>query len=443
MPAPAPPGPAPAVALTADTLRRFAPKARPDYVTVLGEKGNDVLTRFGINKNANRFCHFMAQVGHECGGFTIVEESLNYSAKRMVQIFGPQIHSAGITASEAERLVGKNEAFAERVYGLGNPRKAKDLGNTKPGDGYRYRGRGFLQITGRSAYREAGQRLGVELEADPDKVGQPLYALMTAAAFWDSRKLNAYADQDNIEIITKRINGGHNGLKDRKERYEKAVEIWGEDGDPTATRGRTKGADRGRRTLEYGDLGADVVVLKRMLEQAGYDGFEMDEDFSRATHMAVVQLKLDHGLPGDGIVDAETWDILQRQADEAGPTTRSATRVPTAPEATVENGRNEQARDRGRGRTVVFWGLVLLLAAAALAALKAVENPRLLASPSFRDWVDLGFAGLVGIAALALIYLGSRIAGAARSNRAAATARQRSTPRIDEGIRPEVNTGGD
>ncbi|CAN0451453.1 unnamed protein product, partial [Phaeothamnion confervicola] len=68
------------VLLTADTLREFAPSARPDYAQVLGTLGNDVLTRFGINRNDLRFCHFMAQVAHECGEFTIVEENLNYSA---------------------------------------------------------------------------------------------------------------------------------------------------------------------------------------------------------------------------------------------------------------------------------------------------------------------------------------------------------------------------
>ena len=302
--------------LTAATLREFAPRARPDYAQALGTQGNDVLTRFGINRNDLRFCHFMAQVAHECGEFTIVEENLNYSAKRMVEIFGEGRHSAAIGGGEAQRLVGNKEAFAERVYGLGNPRKARDLGNTEPGDGYRYRGRGFLQITGRAAYREMGKRIGIDLEAVPDKAGEPLYALMTAAAFWDSRKLNTYADQDNIEIITKRINGGFNGLADRKRKYAKAVEVFSDDHEDAPSRGiaTTRGAPGSRRQLEYGDLGSEVLRLKEMLSAAGYDGFAMDEDFSRATHVAVVRFQLDRGLPANGIVDATTWDALEAAA---------------------------------------------------------------------------------------------------------------------------------
>lgn len=302
--------------LTADDLREFAPRARPEYAQVLGSQGNDVLTRFGINRNDLRFCHFMAQVAHECGEFTIVEENLNYSAKRMVEIFGAGRHSAAIGGAEAQRLVGSKEAFAERVYGLGNPSKARDLGNTKPGDGYRYRGRGFLQITGRAAYREMGKRIGVDLEAEPDKAGEPLYALMTAAAFWDSRKLNTYADQDNIEIITKRINGGFNGLADRKRKYAKAVEVFSEDhkGSPSRSVATTRGAPDLRRQIEYGDLGSDVLQMKQLLSAVGYGGFAIDEDFSRATHVAVVRFQLDRSLPANGIVEATTWEALEAVA---------------------------------------------------------------------------------------------------------------------------------
>ena len=195
-------------------------------MTVLAGEGNDVLARFGINENSNRLCHFLAQVAHECAGFSIVEENLNYSAARMVQVFGPGRHSARIGETEARALAGNKEALAERVYGLGNPTLSRRLGNTRPGDGYRYRGRGFVQITGRANYRDMGEKIGVDLEANPDLAAQPLYALMTAAAFWVSRDLNRYADQNNIELITQRINGGSNGLQDRRSRFAAAKRIW-------------------------------------------------------------------------------------------------------------------------------------------------------------------------------------------------------------------------
>ena len=92
--------PEPAVKLTVETLKAFAPQARPDYAAVLGTEGNAVLTRYGINESPLRLCHFMAQVGHECGGFTITTESLKYTAERMVEMFGPGRHSAKLTLEQ-------------------------------------------------------------------------------------------------------------------------------------------------------------------------------------------------------------------------------------------------------------------------------------------------------------------------------------------------------
>jgi putative chitinase len=423
--APAPqPAPAPverpAVVLTAETLARFAPRAKPEFVTVLAGEGNAVLTRFGINRNPKRFCHFMAQVAHECVGFTVVEENLNYSAARMVQVFGPGKHSAAITAGEARRLAGNRQAFAERVYGLGNPRKARDLGNTEPGDGYRYRGRGFMQITGRAAYREMGRKIGVDLEGNPDLAAQPLYALMTAAAFWDGRRLNDYADQDNIEIITKRINGGHNGLPDRKARFSSAQRIWAAAAAAAAVGRSLDGLFVGRRPLEYGDLRPEVLDLKRLLASAGYDGFAMDQDFGRATHLAVVRFQLAHGLPGDGRVDEATWHALERQG---------------APARAVVPHAEEARRARRRGRAVVAWAVLLLLAAAGVAAARLLRVG--LAAPASRwEWIVLGFAGLVAAVALVLIALGAGIARAARARRPLS----RDAGEFDElGVRPDVN----
>lgn len=427
-PAPAAAKPLPDIALTPETLRRFAPKAKPEYAAILGQQGNDVLTRFGINENARRFCHFMAQVGHECGGFTIAEESLKYSAPRMLVIFGAGVHSAALTASDAQRLVGNDEAFAERVYGLGNPKMAKNLGNTEPGDGYRYRGRGFLQITGRAAYREMGKKIGVDLEADPDKVGQPLYALMTAAAFWDNRKLNDYADRDDIILITKRINGGRNGLEDRQQRYAAAKQIWAVGGLESA-RGPELESARGRPILEFGSIGPAVVELKKLLSQLGYSGFEMDQVFGRTTHLAVVRFKLELGMTGDGVVDAATWDALDREVKRAA---RDVLQGGGRPVAADEEAR---ARTQRRGRAVRSWGFFLLLAAAGLIAIQLVERGLLAFPPALQaiqgnvPWIEIALMAFVALAALRLMMLGS---GIARSRKA-------DTDEVDLGIRREVN----
>ena len=96
-----PPLQRPGILLTAETFKRFAPRAKPELVAVIADKGNEVLARFAINANASRMCHFLAQVSHECAGFSVAEENLNYSAARMVQVFGPGKHSARITEAEA------------------------------------------------------------------------------------------------------------------------------------------------------------------------------------------------------------------------------------------------------------------------------------------------------------------------------------------------------
>jgi predicted chitinase len=390
-PAPAQPaGPAPAVLLTAETFKQFAPNARPEFVQALSDKGNEVLTRFGINANKLRFCHFMAQLAHESGGFRSTVENLNYRAEQMTKVFG-------IPASEAQRLVGKPAEFAERIYGLGTPRRAQILGNTQPGDGYRYRGRGFIQLTGRYNYTDIGKRVGLDLEGNPDLAADPVNALISAAGYWDRGKLNEFADQNNISAVTKRINTALLGLDDRKGNFAKAQRIWGKD---PATRdiGKSLGPSMmgGRAKLQYGDLGPDVLEAKRLLAAAGYSDFVMDEDFSRAMHMAVVNFKMDHGLPGDGIVDAETWDALEQQKSSASRGIKPGT-------ASEE----EEERSRRRGHTIEGLGRFLFAAAAAVVAVRIVWDRGLAVPASPWEWAAFGFVAVVAISAVALMTIGA------------------------------------
>jgi putative chitinase len=378
--------------LRPDTLRQFAPRARADLIEVLGTRGNEVLSRFGINATPLRFCHFMAQVAHECGGFTLTHESLKYRAERMVEVFGPGKHSANLTLREAKKLVGKEKEFAERVYGLGNPVKARDLGNTKPGDGYRYRGRGFLQITGRAAYRETGRKIGVDLEADPEKAAEPYHALLAAAAFWDSRNLNQVADRDDLEAVTRAINGGRNGLADRRKRLEQAKALWG-GGLESAFGAATLERAKGRRDLALGSSGPDVALLKRRLTLAGYgEGVGEDDVFGRATHLAVVRFQLDGGLPADGLVEEVTWDRLEQQASGVAP----------------GSGRKPDSRSR-RGGAVVGWGLVVLLLALVFAAWALGWVP-----DAWRLRVAGAAAGVALVAGAALVGIGAGLNREAR-----------------------------
>lgn len=97
----------------------------------------------------------------------------------------------------------------------------KDLGNTEPGDGYRFRGRGIIHLTGRANYTYYSQKIGVDLVEDPSLASVPWVAVKVALTYWDEKSLNKFADEDNIRAITRRINGGYNGLHDRKKWYER------------------------------------------------------------------------------------------------------------------------------------------------------------------------------------------------------------------------------
>jgi putative chitinase len=202
-----------------DVVRKIAKKARPEYVEAF-ENGDALLSKAGINSPL-RLAHFLAQVMHESGGLTVTFENMNYKAARIMQIFGQGVHSASITPSEAQHLAGKPSALAERVYGIGNPKKSREFSNTKPGDGYRYRGGGIMQTTGKSNYRRMGQKCGVDFEANPALVCTAEHALKPALAEWTEGKLNVLADRSDLNGITRKINGGYNGLEDRKAWFKK------------------------------------------------------------------------------------------------------------------------------------------------------------------------------------------------------------------------------
>ena len=193
---------------------KLCQRAKPSYLKAIAQ-GDALFAKHGIT-TPKRLAHFFAQAFHETGGLSIEWESGAYSAKRLLEIFGRGHHSAAVTSAEAEQLAYKPEAIFERVYGLGNPKKAHELGNTQPGDGYRYRGGGIMQTTGRANYRRMGERCGVNFEKIPALVLSADHALKPALAEWTEGNLNEAADRDDILTITKRINGGTNGLADRE-----------------------------------------------------------------------------------------------------------------------------------------------------------------------------------------------------------------------------------
>lgn len=208
-----------------EIVKTVCPTGRDSYLAAI-DAGDGLFIKAELDTPL-RMAHFLAQVLHETGGLRIEHESGNYkTADRLFEIFGEGHHSAKLSWDEAIRLVNmpmpdKEKAIFERVYGLGNPRKAQELGNSQPGDGWKYRGAGILQTTGRANYRRMGEKCGVDFEGNPDLVLSAEHALKPALAEWTEGNLNAAADRDDIIAITKRINGGLNGLDDRRMWYRR------------------------------------------------------------------------------------------------------------------------------------------------------------------------------------------------------------------------------
>jgi putative chitinase len=199
---------------TLAVLKRVAPNAHPNYLKAIRE-GGPLFQQHGIT-TPRRMAHFLAQAMTETGSLKVLRESMNYRAPRIMKIFGVGHHSAKVTAAEAQTLANNEKALAERVYGLGNPKKARELGNTQPGDGFRYRGNGVLQMTGRAAHRRRGAANNLDFENNPELATLPEHALKPALQEWADGNLNRFADVDDIRSITLRINGGLNGFPERK-----------------------------------------------------------------------------------------------------------------------------------------------------------------------------------------------------------------------------------
>ena len=245
-----------------NTLRAIAPHysgaagaRQTAIVTQVGAALWETLTAFGIN-TVLRAAHFLAQTCHESAGFSTTEE------------------------------------FADGTAYEGR----KDLGNSEPGDGVRFKGRGLIQLTGRANYALFGRLIGLDLIADPRVAAEPVLSLKIACAFWQQRGLNRFADADDVESVTTRINGGLNGLESRKVFLAKAKAALDSNITP-------------RSALRMGDRGSDVAVLQQRLNAAGHT-IAVDGDFGPGTDQAVKQYQASRGLQADGIAGPSTWAAL-------------------------------------------------------------------------------------------------------------------------------------
>ncbi len=175
---------------------------------------NETFQRFDISTPL-RQAAFIGQLSHECGNFKMLEENLNYKAEALQKLWPKRFDAA-----KAQMCARNPKLIANTVYSnrMGNRDEAS-------GDGWRFRGRGAIQLTGSSSYFHAGKALGVDFWADPDLVATPQYAALTAGWFWDTHKLNQYADAQDYRTMTKKINGGFIGLEDRIKHINHALSV--------------------------------------------------------------------------------------------------------------------------------------------------------------------------------------------------------------------------
>jgi putative chitinase len=204
--------------ITREQLIQIIPKN--PYIDQWCSALNQLLPDYGID-TPQRVAAFLAQCAHESGNFVFLKENLNYRAASLRKIF-PKYFPDDAIANQYASLPNKAEAIANRIY-------ANRMGNgpEESGDGYRYCGRGLIQLTGRNNY----EAFADSIESTPEEVSEYLQtfegAVQSACWFWESNNLNQFADTDDIKTMTRRINGGFIGLEDRIKHYEHAKHVFG------------------------------------------------------------------------------------------------------------------------------------------------------------------------------------------------------------------------
>ncbi len=274
-------------------------------------------TNAGI-KSPQELANFMAQVSEESQGLTHLEEGFRYP-QGISQIPVQSAHRDGDAALETARveaMQGKPEKLAESMYGGRN-------GNDQPGDGYTYRGRGYMQLTGKANYKDAGDALGVDLVKHPELAAEPQYASKIATWYWENKVPEAA--HSDVRAATSAINGGHNGLAVRQAEFNK----WEKTLTPDVMQHLAKGevvlpieaAAVQHSNLRQGAHGDVVRELQSDLSALGYtdrhgNPLHPDGDFGRDTANAIESYQRNNGLAVDGVAGTTTRNLLNEQVHQ-------------------------------------------------------------------------------------------------------------------------------
>jgi putative chitinase len=274
--------------ITVDQLRAMIPTNKE--VEAWCEELNKALPKYDITTD-QRIAGFISQCAHESMDFTAMSENLNYREETLNKVFpryfGPGKRNAAEYAKNPEKI-------ANYVY-MDEFRTSK-LGNVHPGDGWRFRGRGLKQLTGRDNYTRFAKDYDLTAEEAAVWVETKEGALASALWFWNTNKLNAIADTGNVAALTKKINGGDIGLADRQARYTRAMAALG--GKITAAAPAAATPSGG--TLRKGSKGDEVKKMQAKL------GLAADGDFGPGTEAALKKWQAENGLTADGVAGPKT-----------------------------------------------------------------------------------------------------------------------------------------
>ena len=281
--------------LTAEQLAELFPNCKDPEGWV--EAMNNVFPKYEID-TPKRIASFLAQCGHESGGWRVFEENLNYSAKALNAVFGKYFVRAGRDAEEYHRQPEKiaNVVYANR---MGN-------GDTDTGDGWYYRDRGPIQLTGYNNYKAFSDWSGIDVVNNSKLVAEDKEtALMSAIWYWDANGLNRYADSDDIKTMTKRINGGYIGLEDRIHHWKEALHMLGvEVGDHDDHEEDEELDVEDIGILKKGMRGEGVKMMQEAL------GIGADGIFGPGTERVLKEWQSSNGLTADGIAGPRTLEKL-------------------------------------------------------------------------------------------------------------------------------------
>ena len=290
--------------LTKAQLKSIFPKALEDDLDAFVRFGEQALKDSGILQGINRLQYFLAQLGHESNGLTHKEENLNYSAARLTEIWPSRFP----TLEVAKKYERNPEKLANFVYG-------GRMGNVNPGDGYKFRGRGYIQLTGRETYREVGRVAGLDLENHPELAAKPENAIRIAAAFWTWKNVNPTCDVQDFTACTKKVNGGTNGLDDRLNWLSKVRTVVTAAPSSTATPASKPLPPNPRpkpAVPEPAESLANPAVMEaqKKLTRLGYYKGLVNGIYDQLLRAALWAFQKDEDLPQTGRLDARTREEL-------------------------------------------------------------------------------------------------------------------------------------